>query len=65
VSDLVDDDFDKLYLRLHGAREKLCVAQSLCLDSGDAALLGEAVARIDEVGCKLPQWSEHDRDHEL
>jgi hypothetical protein len=67
MSDLVDDDLDELYLCLLGAREKLCVAQTLLGDDDRAgrALLGEAVARIDRVGSWLPQWSEHDRDHEL
>ena len=57
------DETDELYLRLHGAREKLCGAQMLASPEPSRAL-GEAVARIDRVGAALcgEQWSADDRD---
>ena len=61
-----DTAADTLYLKLHGAREALCVAQMLLdEDRTGRALLGMAVARIDAVGSTLPQWSSRHRDHEL
>lgn len=58
-------DTDALYLKLHSAREALCLAQMLLPPHAAAGrrLLGKAVANIDQVGnLWCPQWSEHDRD---
>lgn len=52
---------DALYLKLHGARESLCLAQMHCIDPVDTAALGKAVDAIDFVGSQLPQWSRFDR----
>lgn len=52
-------DTDLLYLKLKGARERLCEAQTL-LDLPDAELLDGAIDRIDLVACDLPQWSKYD-----
>lgn len=54
-----DDDRDRLYLDLKGARERLCRAQT-GLNPTDSAILGGAIDRIDLVACDLPQWSRHD-----
>ncbi len=51
---------DALYLRLKGAREKLCLAQMQCDSSGDRTIVQSAIDRIDLVGCTLPQWSRFD-----
>lgn len=56
------DELDQLYLHLKGARERLCLAQMLCVNAGDSRSLGEAVVHIDSVGSLLPQWSKFDRD---
>lgn len=55
-----DERTDELYLRLKGAREKLCRAQVLCADDTDRAALGKACDAIDYVGSQLPQWSKFD-----
>ncbi|MEU7170208.1 hypothetical protein ABZ949_01800 [Micromonospora tulbaghiae] len=54
-----DDDKDRLYLDLKGARERLCRAQT-GMNPTDSAILQGAIDRIDLVGCDLPQWSRHD-----
>lgn len=55
-----DERQDALYLKLLGARERLCVAQMLCKDHwrGDLQL---ALDIIDAVGSTLPQWSRFDQ----
>ncbi len=53
-------DTDTLYLRLKGAREKLCLAQMATDSSGDRLIIQSAIDRIDLVGCQLPQWSKYD-----
>lgn len=56
-----DQAADDLYLKLKGARERLCVAQmSPECDELDRRLLGEAITNIDNVGARLPQWSRFD-----
>lgn len=56
---------DDLYLKLKGARERLCVAQT-ALGQGvgpgprASSALQEALDRIDQVGAFLPQWSKCD-----
>lgn len=57
-------DEDQLYLHLHGARERLCLAQML-VSPDESAALGRAVAEIDRVGSTLAQWSADDQDHLL
>lgn len=59
----VSVDADTVYLKLKGARERLCVAQmGDTLDDLDRMLLEEAVLRIDEVATKrCEQWSRFDR----
>lgn len=55
-------DTDALYLRLKGAREKLCLAQMECDDDVDRAFLGKAIDNIDRVGAaNCPQWSRFDQ----
>lgn len=56
-----DDDLDRLYLDLKGARERLCRAQT-GMNPADAATLQGAIDRIDLIGSDLPQWSRHDGD---
>lgn len=58
---------DRIYLDLHGAREKLCHAQTFLTDRAHRGLLDTAVASIDAVGSKVcrDQWSRFDRDHEI
>ena len=62
---------DQLYLRLKGAREKLCVAQTLIGEVGEWATgreeLQEALDRIDAVGARLcpKQWSRFDAKEAL
>lgn len=63
---------DALYLRLKGARERLCVAQVLLAQAQRPASAGAAIAAaqsaelqgainaIDRVGAFLPQWSRFD-----
>jgi hypothetical protein len=53
------DEQDQLYLDLKGARERLCRAQG-SLNPTEAGIIQGALARIDLVGCDLPQWSRHD-----
>lgn len=54
-------DTDTLYLRLKGAREKLCVAQTLAPRAWQSDVLGGAIDAIDRVGAELPQWSRFDQ----
>lgn len=58
------DRTDELYLRLLGAREKLCQAQVLLPEVGRkhyAKALDRAVDEIDRVGTfHCPQWSRFD-----
>lgn len=56
----MDDPTDALYLKLKGARERLCIAQSLTRDPTDIAALGKAIDAVDFVGSQLPQWSRFD-----
>lgn len=51
---------DALYLKLKGAREKLCVAQ-MHATAPHRKLLQEALDLIDIVGSSLPQWSRYDQ----
>lgn len=51
---------NELYLKLKGAREKLCVAQMHVIDPTDSDALGKAIDAIDYVGSQLPQWSRFD-----
>lgn len=51
---------DELYLKLKGARERLCVCQTLVGSDAHRRLLQEALDRIDLVGALTPQWSRHD-----
>lgn len=55
-----DEKQDLLYRKLHGARENLCVAQTLCKEHW-VADLDLAVAIIDAVGSTLPGWSRYDQ----
>jgi hypothetical protein len=55
------DREDALYLKLKGARERLCLAQMLITEDSDRRALQTALDAIDFVGVQLPQWSEHDR----
>ena len=54
---------DDLYLALHGARERLCVAQ-MTAPPGEKRRIGAAIARIDAIGSTLPAWSKYNRSHE-
>ena len=59
------DAVDELYLRLLGAREKLCAADVLLPTDSRGLLhrrvLGDAVALIDRVASyHCPQWSKFD-----
>lgn len=54
-------DTDTLYLRLKGARERLCVAQTLAPRAWQSEVLGGAIVAIDRVGAELPQWSRFDQ----
>jgi len=56
---------DNLYLKLHGARERLCVAQMLVPDNYKPCL-ELAINQIDRCGAELvPEvWSRFDRTHE-
>lgn len=51
---------DDAYLALKGARERLCRAQ-LLVPNHWRSTLDEAVAKIDEVGSTLSQWSRFDQ----
>lgn len=53
---------DDLYLALHGARERLCVAQLHAMPD-ECSRIEAVVRRIDAIGSTLPQWSESDRTH--
>lgn len=55
---MTDDELDRLYLRLHGAREMLCLASALVPAHWQANVTG-AIRFIDELGVSLcPQvWS--------
>lgn len=57
------DPVDLTYLRLLGAREYLCLAQTDLPVVAWRAQLGEAIRRIDGVGARAcpEQWSKHDR----
>lgn len=58
------DGSDELYLRLKGAREKLCRAQVLLPEvarNSHGKALGRAIREIDRVAVfHCPQWSRFD-----
>lgn len=56
---MTDDEQDRLYLDLKGARERLCRAQT-GMNRADSGILQGAIDRIDLVACDLPQWSRFD-----
>lgn len=58
----VDDDTDRLYLSLKGAREKLCVASGLVPQHWSSDI-SQAIAVIDQAGSALcpAQWSRFDQ----
>lgn len=51
---------DTAYLKLKGARERLCVAQ-VHVAAPHRRLLDDAIALIDIVGSSCPQWSQYDQ----
>lgn len=55
------EDLDELYLKLLGARERLCRAQVLCAAHANPVAARErlelAIEHVDGVGAFLPQWS--------
>ena len=57
-----DEDRDTAYLKLKGAREKLCVAQ-MHVPQHWRSDLDSAIAIIDNVGSSVcpQQWSRHDQ----
>ena len=62
---MTDPNYDKAYLLLKGAREKLCLAQ-MEVPAAAASDLERAIQRIDSVGSRTcPAWSRHDRTHEV
>jgi hypothetical protein len=56
---VTEDEQDRYYLNLKGARERLCRAQTFAPE-GDGEILQGAIARIDLVATDLPQWSRYD-----
>lgn len=59
-----DADTDQAYLKLKGAREKLCLAQMHLSDADDRQEIERAIQRIDSVGSRCcPAWSVHNQTH--
>lgn len=56
---MTDDEADRYYLDLKGARERLCRAQTFAPGTDRDTLQG-AIDRIDLVATDLPQWSRYD-----
>ena len=58
------DPINDLYLRLHGARESLCLAQMAVVSTDIKGRIENAIAAIDAAGwAACPQWSRHDNTH--
>jgi hypothetical protein len=62
---LTQEEIDEIYLKLHGAREALCLVQ-MKAPRDLARLLDVALQHIDRVGADVcPQWSIFDRSFEV